>query len=46
MDTLPGIIGTGAVTLFFIPHLLSQWFIAQGLKPDVYYEAAVVIIHL
>jgi len=30
--------------LFSIPTFFPQWFIAQGLKPDVYYEAAAVTL--
>jgi len=34
-------IGTARYSLF--PTFFPQWFIAQGLKPDVYYEAAAVM---
>ncbi|MGF1600943.1 MAG: heavy metal translocating P-type ATPase [Thermosynechococcaceae cyanobacterium] len=46
MDTLVAI-GTGTAYLYSLfPTLFPQWFIDQGLQPDVYYEAAVVIITL
>ena len=46
MDTLVAI-GTGAAYLYSLfPTFLPQWFISQGLKPDVYFEAASVIIAL
>jgi P-type Cu+ transporter len=46
MDTLVAI-GTGAAYLYSLfPTFLPQWFIRQGLKPDVYFEAASVIIAL
>ncbi|MDZ4878031.1 MAG: putative copper-transporting ATPase PacS [Chroococcidiopsis cubana SAG 39.79] len=46
MDTLVAI-GTGAAYLYSLfPTFLPGWFIAQGLRPDVYYEAAAVIITL
>jgi P-type Cu+ transporter len=46
MDTLVAI-GTGTAYLYSLfPTLFPQWFIAQGLSPDVYYEAAAVIITL
>lgn len=46
MDTLVAI-GTGTAYLYSLfPTLFPQWFIAQGLTPDVYYEAAAVIITL
>ena len=46
MDTLVAI-GTGAAYLYSLfPTFLPQWFINQGLKPDVYFEAASVIIAL
>jgi Cu+-exporting ATPase len=46
MDTLVAV-GTGAAYLYSLfPTFLSQWFIAQGLLPDVYFEAAAVIITL
>jgi len=43
MDALVAI-GTGAYVYSLFPTFFPQWFIAQGLKPDVYYEAAAVII--
>ena len=46
MDTLVAI-GTGAAYLYSLfPTFSPQWFISQGLKPDVYFEAASVIIAL
>ena len=46
MDTLVAI-GTGAAYLYSLfPTFFPGWFIAQGLRPDVYYEAASVIITL
>ncbi|MCU0535831.1 MAG: heavy metal translocating P-type ATPase [Hydrococcus sp. Prado102] len=46
MDTLVTL-GTGTAYLYSLfPTFFPQWFIAQGLKPDVYYEAASVIIAL
>lgn len=46
MDTLVAI-GTGAAYLYSLfPTFFPQWFIAQGLNPDVYFEAASVIIAL
>jgi len=43
-----GYVGYRWVRLTFILYspFFPQWFIAQGLKPDVYYEAAAVIITL
>jgi Cu+-exporting ATPase len=46
MDTLVAI-GTGTAYLYSLfPTFFPQWFIAQGLNPDVYFEAAAVIIAL
>ncbi|MGD1942649.1 MAG: heavy metal translocating P-type ATPase, partial [Leptolyngbyaceae cyanobacterium] len=46
MDTLVAI-GTGTAFLYSLwPTLYPQWFVAQGLQPDVYFEAAAVIIAL
>jgi Cu+-exporting ATPase len=46
MDTLVAV-GTGTAYLYSLfPTLLPQWFTAQGLQPDVYFEAAAVIIAL
>ncbi|MEB3231174.1 MAG: heavy metal translocating P-type ATPase [Leptolyngbyaceae bacterium] len=46
MDTLVAV-GTGTAFLYSLfPTFFSQWFLDRGLKPDVYYEAAVVIIAL
>jgi P-type Cu+ transporter len=46
MDTLVAI-GTGSAYFYSLfPTLSPNWFIAQGLAPDVYYEAATVIIAL
>ncbi len=46
MDTLVAI-GTGtAYTYSLFPTLFPEWFLAQGLAPEVYYEAAAVIITL
>lgn len=46
MDTLVAI-GTGAAYLYSLfPTFFPQLFISQGLKPDVYFEAASVIIAL
>ncbi|PSB68472.1 copper-translocating P-type ATPase, partial [filamentous cyanobacterium CCP1] len=45
-DTLVAV-GTGTAYLYSLfPTLNPQWFIAQGLRPDVYFEAAAVIIAL
>ncbi|MBD2109567.1 heavy metal translocating P-type ATPase [Nodosilinea sp. FACHB-13] len=46
MDTLVAV-GTGTAFLYSLfPTLYPQWFIDQGLYPDVYFEAAAVIIAL
>ncbi|MBD1842774.1 copper-translocating P-type ATPase [Cyanobacteria bacterium FACHB-63] len=46
MDTLVAI-GTGAAYLYSLfPTFFPQWFTAQGLNPDVYFEATTVIIAL
>ncbi|KOP28215.1 cation-transporting ATPase PacS [Hapalosiphon sp. MRB220] len=46
MDTLVAL-GTGAAYLYSLfATLFPSFFISQGLRPDVYYEAAVVIIAL
>jgi P-type Cu+ transporter len=46
MDTLVAV-GTGTAYLYSLfPTFLPQWFIDQGLQPDVYFEAAAVIIAL
>lgn len=46
MDTLVAI-GTGTAYLYSLfPTFVPQWFINQGLSPDVYFEAAAVIIAL
>ncbi|MGG6264605.1 heavy metal translocating P-type ATPase [Leptolyngbya sp. AN03gr2] len=46
MDTLVAI-GTGAAYLYSLfPTFFPQWFIDQGLTPEVYFEAATVIIAL
>lgn len=46
MDTLVAV-GTGTAYLYSLfPTLYPQWFVAQGLAPDVYFEAAAVIIAL
>jgi P-type Cu+ transporter len=46
MDTLVAI-GTSTAYLYSLfPTFRPQWFIAQGLRPDVYFEAASVIIAL
>lgn len=46
MDTLVAV-GTGTAYLYSLfPTLFPQWFTAQGLSPDVYYEAASVIVAL
>lgn len=46
MDTLVAI-GTGTAYLYSLfPTFFPQWFIAQGLTPDVYFEPASVIITL
>jgi P-type Cu+ transporter len=46
MDTLVAI-GTGTAYLYSLfPTFVPQWFIDQGLRPDVYFEAATVIIAL
>ncbi len=46
MDTLVAL-GTSTAYLYSLfPTFFPNWFIAQGLRPDVYYEAAAVIITL
>jgi P-type Cu+ transporter len=46
MDTLVAI-GTGTAYIYSLfPTVFPNWFSAQGLAPDVYYEAATVIIAL
>lgn len=46
MDTLVSV-GTGTAFLYSLfPTFFPQWFINQGLRPDVYFEAATVIIAL
>lgn len=46
MDTLVAV-GTGTAYLYSLfPTFVPQWFVAQGLRPDVYFEAATVIIAL
>ncbi|MEO0489628.1 MAG: heavy metal translocating P-type ATPase, partial [Cyanobacteria bacterium J06659_2] len=46
MDTLVAV-GTGTAYLYSLfPTLYPQWFLEQGLRPDVYYEIAAVIIAL
>ena len=46
MDTLVAI-GTGsAYTYSLFPTVFPRWFTTQGIAPDVYYEAVVVIITL
>ncbi|MBD2773354.1 heavy metal translocating P-type ATPase [Iningainema tapete] len=46
MDTLV-VLGTSTAYLYSLfPTFFPDYFIAQGLKPDVYYEAAAIIITL
>jgi Cu+-exporting ATPase len=46
MDTLVAV-GTGTAYLYSLfPTFNPQWFVAQRLNPDVYFEAAAVIIAL
>ncbi|HEY9880690.1 MAG TPA: heavy metal translocating P-type ATPase [Leptolyngbyaceae cyanobacterium] len=46
MDTLVAV-GTGTAYLYSLfPTFYPQWFTTQGLRPDVYFEAAAVIIAL
>jgi P-type Cu+ transporter len=46
MDTLVAV-GTGTAYFYSLfPTVFPQWFIARGLRPDVYFEAAAVIIAL
>lgn len=46
MDTLVAV-GTGTAYLYSLfPTLYPQWFLEQGLRPDVYYEIAAIIIAL
>ncbi|HEY9823876.1 MAG TPA: heavy metal translocating P-type ATPase [Stenomitos sp.] len=46
MDTLVAV-GTGTAFFYSLfPTVFPQWFIAQNLNPDVYFEAASVIIAL
>lgn len=46
MDTLVAV-GTGTAYLYSLfPMLYPQWFLDQGLQPDVYFEIAAIIIAL
>ncbi|MGB5973977.1 MAG: heavy metal translocating P-type ATPase, partial [Nodosilinea sp.] len=46
MDTLVAV-GTGTAFIYSLfPTFYPQWFVAQGLRPDVYFEAAAVIVAL
>lgn len=46
MDTLVAV-GTGTAFLYSLfPTFYPQWFIDQGLNPDVYFEAATMIVAL
>ena len=46
MDTLVAV-GTGTAYLYSLfPTFFPQWFIAQGLSPDVYFEVAAIVITL
>jgi len=46
MDTLVAV-GTGTAFLYSLfPTFSPEWFMSQGLRPDVYFEAAAVIIAL
>lgn len=46
MDTLVAV-GTGTAYLYSLfPTVYPQWFIDQGLRPDVYFEIAAIIIAL
>ncbi|GAB4339026.1 MAG: heavy metal translocating P-type ATPase [Leptolyngbyaceae cyanobacterium] len=46
MDTLVAL-GTGTAYLYSLfPTFFPHWFLAQGLSPDVYFEAAAVVITL
>jgi Cu+-exporting ATPase len=46
MDTLVAL-GTGVAYFYSLfPTFLPQWFVSQGIQPDVYFEAASVIITL
>ncbi|WOD40287.1 heavy metal translocating P-type ATPase [Nodosilinea sp. E11] len=46
MDTLVAV-GTGTAYLYSLfPTLYPQWFLAQGLSPDVYFEISAIIIAL
>lgn len=46
MDTLVAL-GTGVAYVYSLfPAFFPQWFVTQGIKPDVYFEAASVIITL
>ncbi len=46
MDTLVAV-GTGTAFLYSLfPTVYPQWFVDQGLRPDVYFEAAAVIVGL
>jgi P-type Cu+ transporter len=46
MDTLVAV-GTGTAYLYSLfPTLYPQWFTAQGLSPDVYFEISAIIIAL
>ncbi|GAB1538835.1 heavy metal translocating P-type ATPase [Scytonema sp. NUACC21] len=46
MDTLVALGTTTAYIYSLFPTFFPGWFTAQGLKPDVYYEAAAVIVTL
>lgn len=46
MDTLVAL-GTGTAYVYSLfPTVAPEWFTAQGLRPDVYYEPAAVIVAL
>lgn len=46
MDTLVAV-GTGTAYLYSLfPTLYPQWFLNQGLRPDVYFEIAATIVSL
>jgi P-type Cu+ transporter len=46
MDTLVTLGTTTAYIYSLFPTFFPDWFTSQGLKPDVYYEAAAVIVTL
>ncbi|NJK35173.1 MAG: copper-translocating P-type ATPase, partial [Oscillatoriales cyanobacterium SM2_2_1] len=46
MDTLVALSTSAAFFYSLVPTFAPEWFISQGLAPDVYYEVAAVVITL